>query len=229
MGDIIVEGELRKILPTRRHKATVIFNHGLGQYSATWVHVVHQALAPHLPHVLWILPQSMDRPVTFCQGQRRPAWFNVWRLPPGNDEYDELGVSESISIIENIILAQVHSGIDSRKIVLVGFSQGGALSLMVGLTSLHELGGIASLSGWIPHHIRDQMIYTGQYLPILWCHGANDNDIPDSYGEDAISFIRHSLYIPEQCLTYRRYEGLAHSINDAELGDLVSWLMQILG
>jgi len=188
----------------------------------------------------------MDRPVTFCQGQRRPAWFNVWRLPPGNDEYDELGVSESISIIENIILAQVHSGIDSRKIVLVGFSQGGALSLMVGLTSLHELGGIASLSGWIPHHIRDvsqasiirsrnsdiapkQMIYTGQYLPILWCHGANDNDIPDSYGEDAISFIRHSLYIPEQCLTYRRYEGLAHSINDAELGDLVSWLMQILG
>jgi hypothetical protein len=76
MDDIIVEGQLRKILPTKAHKATVIFNHvshyqeyhnevhrndilqGLGQYNATWAHVVHQALAPQLPHVLWILPQS---------------------------------------------------------------------------------------------------------------------------------------------------------------------------
>jgi len=229
MDDIIVEGQLTKILPTKVHKATVIFNHGLGQYSATWAHVVHQALAPQLPHVLWILPQSIDRPVTFSQGQRRPAWFNVWRLPPQKNEYDEVGISESISVIENIILAQVHSGIDSRKIVLVGFSQGAALSLMVGLTTLHELGGVASLSGWIPCRIRDQMIHTGLDLPILWCHGTNDNDVPESYGEDAISFIRHTLSIPEQCLTYRRYAGLAHAINDTELDDLTSWLIQTLG
>jgi len=229
MDDIIVEGQLRKILPTKAHKATVIFNHGLGQYNATWAHVVHQALAPQLPHVLWILPQSIDRPVTFSQGQRRPAWFNVWRLPPQKNEYDEVGISESISVIENIILTQVHSGIDSRKIVLVGFSQGAALSLMVGLTTLHELGGVASLSGWLPCRIRDQMIHTGLHLPILWCHGTNDKDVPDSYGEDAISFIQHTLCIPEQCLTYKRYEGLAHAINDAELDDLASWLIQTLG
>jgi len=76
MDHIIVEGQLRKILPTKHHTATVIFNHvshylqyyeegqqndipqGLSQYNATWAHVVLQALAPHLPHVLWILPQS---------------------------------------------------------------------------------------------------------------------------------------------------------------------------
>ena len=76
MDHIIVEGQLRKILPTKQHTATVIFNHvshylqyyeegqqndipqGLGQYNTTWAHVVLQALAPHLPHVLWILPQS---------------------------------------------------------------------------------------------------------------------------------------------------------------------------
>lgn len=74
MENIIVEGHLRKIPPTRKHEATVIFNHvsqyyddefwlkdilqGLGQYNATWAHVVLQALAPQLPHVLWILPQS---------------------------------------------------------------------------------------------------------------------------------------------------------------------------
>jgi len=140
----------------------------------------------------------------------------------------------------------VHSGIDSRKIVLVGFSQGAALSLMVGLTTLHELGGVASLSGWIPCRMRDvshdskfphhnvdttskQMIHTGLYLPILWCHGTNDIEIPDSMGEDAISFMQHTLNIPEECLTYKRYENLAHMINDAELDDLASWLIQTLG
>jgi lysophospholipase II len=141
----------------------------------------------------------------------------------------------------------VHSGIDSRNIVLVGFSQGAALSLMVGLTTLHELGGIVSLSGWIPFRIRDvsqestlsyhnnadivpkQMIHTGLYLPILWCHGMNDNEIPHHYGEDAIFFMQHTLDIPEQHLTYKRYEGMAHAINDAELNDLALWLIQTLG
>jgi len=227
MENIIVEGHLRKIPPTKKHTATVIFNHGLGQYSATWAHVVLHALVPHMPHVLWILPQSIDRLVTFSQGQRRPAWFNIWQLPPHPNEYDEIGISESIAVIENIILGQVYSGIDSRKIVLVGFSQGAALSLMVGLTTLHDLGGIVSLSGWIPHRVRDQMI-TGLDLPVLWCHGANDNDIPDSYAEDAISFMRHTLQIPGQYLTYKRYEDLAHAINDVELDDLASWLLQTL-
>lgn len=73
------------------------------------------------------------------------------------------------------------------------------------------------------------MIHTGLYLPILWCHGATDHDVPCSYGEDAISFMRHELYIPEECLTYKRYEDLAHTINDAELDDLTSWLIQTLG
>ena len=139
----------------------------------------------------------------------------------------------------------MHSGIDSRKIVLVGFSQGAALSLMVGVTTLHELGGVASLSGWIPYRIREvsqnskfshhkadmaskQIIHTGLYLPILWCHGTNDIEIPVSMGEDAISFLHNILDIPEECLTYKRYEGLTHMINDAELDDLAFWLIQKL-
>lgn len=73
------------------------------------------------------------------------------------------------------------------------------------------------------------MVHTGLELPILLCHGANDGDIPVSYGEDTISFLRHTLYLPDECLTYKRYEGLAHTINDAELDDLASWLTQTLG
>lgn len=72
------------------------------------------------------------------------------------------------------------------------------------------------------------MIHTGLQLPIFWCHGAQDNEIPESYGADAVSFMRHTLSIPDQCLIYKRYDGLKHTINDAELEDTLSWLKYIL-
>ncbi|KNZ78138.1 Acyl-protein thioesterase 1, partial [Termitomyces sp. J132] len=85
----------------------------------------------------------------FC-GHSRPSWFDVTRTPPGPNEFDERGVVESIGVIENIILSQVYIGIDSRRIILAGFGQGAALGMMVALSTLHHLGGVVSLSGWIP-------------------------------------------------------------------------------
>jgi lysophospholipase-2 len=63
-------------------------------------------------------------------------------------------------VIESLILAQIHRGIDARRILLVGFSQGAALSLMVAISTLHDLGGVASLSGWIPPRARDVRLLT---------------------------------------------------------------------
>jgi lysophospholipase-2 len=185
--------------------------------------------------------------VSLNQGQLRPSWFNISRLPPGHDEFDEIALTESVTLIENLILSQVHSGIDSRKIVLVGFSQGAALSMIVSLTTLHELGGVASLSGWIPHRARDvsydltlmyqslrfvqfvkQIIHAAPNLPILWCHGNADAEIPISYAEDAISFLYYALHVPYSKLRFRKYDGLKHAINDVELDDLASWLERIL-
>lgn len=94
------------------------------------------------------------RPVSLSFGQNRPSWFNISSLPPHPNDFDENGVAESIHAIEQLILEEVQRGIHPRKIFLVGFSQGAALALMVGLTTLHDLGGIGCLSGWIPHRIR---------------------------------------------------------------------------
>jgi lysophospholipase-2 len=84
----------------------------------------------------------------------RPSWFDIWQLPPRPEEYDERGITESISAIEDLILSQIHLGVDPRRIFLMGFSQGAALALMVSLTTLNELGGVISLSGWLPHAYR---------------------------------------------------------------------------
>lgn len=95
-----------------------------------------------------------EKPVSLNDGRRRPSWFNISSLPPPEDEYDEMTISESLMIIDNLIRLQLLAGMDSRNVVLVGFSQGAALSLMLALTKTHKLGGVASLSGWIPHGAR---------------------------------------------------------------------------
>lgn len=218
------------IVPAKAaHTGTVIFCHGLGQSNLTWKIVVTEALSQYLPNVQWILPQAPRRAVTLNQGQCRPSWFNVSHLPPYPDEFDEVAIAGSVAIIENLILAEVHAGIDPRRIVLVGFSQGAALSMMVALTTLHDLGGVASLSGWIPRRARDQMIHTQPHLPIFWGHGAADAEIPLSFAQEAMSFLNYALRVPRSLLRFKIYDGLAHSINDDELDDLASWLVRILG
>jgi predicted esterase len=72
------------------------------------------------------------------------------------------------------------------------------------------------------------MIHTAPGLPILWCHGKADDEIPISYAEDAISFLHSTLRVPNSKLQFRQYDDLTHAINDNELDDLGSWLERIL-
>lgn len=73
-----------------------------------------------------------------------------------------------------------------------------------------------------------QIIHTAPNLPILWCHGTADIEIPISYAEDALSFLQYSLGVPNAKLTMKAYNGMRHAINDEELNDLVNWLARIL-
>jgi len=215
------------IPPQHAHTATVIFIHGLGQTNLTWKMVIAEVLAPELPNVQWILPHAPKRSVSLNQGHRRPSWFDIARLPPRPDESDEHGLSESVALIESLILSQVHAGIDSRRIVLVGFSQGAALSMTVALTTLYFLGGVVSLSGWIPPPAR-HMMHNASHLPVLWCHGTADKEIPISYADDAVAFLQNSIRIPPSKLQFRVYDDLDHTIHDNELNDIMLWLQRIL-
>ncbi|KAJ7456511.1 phospholipase carboxylesterase [Mycena latifolia] len=200
--------EVVVIPASQDHTASVIFVHGLGQTTFTWRAMIVEGLVPHLPHVEWVLPQASSKLVTYYRGMTRPSWFDIAALPPGDTE--------------NLILSQIHRGVDSRRIILVGFSQGAALSLMVALSTLHDLGGVASLSGWIPFRARDQMIASPN-VPILWCHGMADTEIPIAVAADAVSYLRTHLRDKVQ---YKTYPDLGHTINDEEVNDLLAWLVE---
>ncbi|KAI0719120.1 Phospholipase/carboxylesterase [Cerioporus squamosus] len=214
------------VAPTEDHAATVIFVHGLGQTNSSWLPIL-RPVVDRLPGLKWILPQAPNAPVTYSQGRIRPSWFNIESLPPCNC-YDEPGIAASVARLENLIISEVRSGTPSSKIVLVGFSQGAALSLMTALTTLHELGGVASLSGWIPQQSRQAMHQIEPSLPVFWSHGTADQEVPMSYGEECTAFLRNSLHLPADNVTFKTYEGLEHTVNDDVLNDLATWLARVL-
>ncbi|PVG00503.1 alpha/beta-hydrolase [Serendipita vermifera] len=142
--------------PSTKHTATVIFLHGLGDSGYGWEPVAKMlARNPKLSHIKWILPNAPDQPVTLNFGMKMPSWFDIRSLDKdltaddGGEDAD--GMLASALSVNKIVTTQVDDeNIPANRIVVGGFSQGAALSLITGLTSERRLGGLVSLSGWLP-------------------------------------------------------------------------------
>ncbi|KAF8640542.1 hypothetical protein AX17_000204 [Amanita inopinata Kibby_2008] len=198
--------------------ASVLCLHGLGQSPELWQPMLTRTLASRFPGVRWILPQAPHHPVTFNQGQPRPSWFNIEELPPRSDESDVPTLDESVRIIRDLINAEQCAGVAPQQIFLMGFSQGAALALTVAFTSQLDLGGIIVLSGWVPHFIRP--MFQHRNLPIMWCHGDADPEIPMEYAEEAMRFLTETSKVGSEMLDYKQYGGLDHSIDEREVADV---------
>ncbi len=148
---------------TTKHTATVIFLHGLGDSGAGWAPVARLlSRNPKLHHIKWILPHAPVQRVTLNMGMSMPSWFDIASLDAdlmgglsedgirADRSEDQQGILSSALAVSNIITKEVDDGIDSKKIVVGGFSQGAALTLVTGLTSERRLGGLVCLSGWLP-------------------------------------------------------------------------------
>lgn len=97
---------------------------------------------------------SPSMPITMNNHEFRRAWFDLEDLPPTNESGSDSvcrQINHILQSLEQIVHAELHGRPQSPKVVVAGFSQGGATAMMLALTSLHEIGGVASLSGWIPH------------------------------------------------------------------------------
>ena len=97
-------------------------------------------------------------------GRERPSWFDIFHLPPCVS-CGVPGSVESLTRVEQVVLAEMRALSQPNKVIVAGFSQGAALSMLLALTTLHDLGGVASLSGWVPHKCRkvsESHIYPSQ-------------------------------------------------------------------
>ncbi|KAH0840235.1 Alpha/Beta hydrolase protein [Lanmaoa asiatica] len=155
-----LSGSCEVIKPLAKHTATVIFLHGLGDSGKGWLPIA-RLIKDELPHVKWLFPNAPTRKITANSGFMMPAWFDIpsWDLEDKHEDRD--GMLDSARTIDQHIQDEINLGIPAERIVVGGFSQGGCMSLLAGLTARGEdglfegkrgwkLGGVAVLSGWMP-------------------------------------------------------------------------------
>ncbi|XP_077405047.1 acyl-protein thioesterase 2 [Vanacampus margaritifer] len=189
-----------------KETAAVIFLHGLGDTGHGWADTL---TGIQLPHVKFICPHAPRIPVTLNMKVIMPAWFDLIGLSPETPE-DESGIKKAAENIKAIIEHEAKNGIPPNRIMLGGFSQGGALSLYTALTCQHQLAGVVALSCWLPLHKSFPLASSGnKNLPILQCHGEKDEMIPVQFG--AMTAEKLKYIVSPQMITFKTYPGVPHS------------------
>ncbi|KAK3889451.1 hypothetical protein Pcinc_006559 [Petrolisthes cinctipes] len=131
---------------TAKHTATIIFLHGLGDTGHGWASAM---AAIGSPHIKFICPTAQVMPVSLNAGFRMPSWFDLKSLDVDGPE-DTDGIRKARDLIHRLIDDEVKNGITHDRILLGGFSQGGALALYSTFTHTHTLAGVIGMSCWLP-------------------------------------------------------------------------------
>ncbi|KAF8484804.1 Phospholipase/carboxylesterase [Russula ochroleuca] len=227
---------------TTKHTATVIFLHGLGDTGHGWNLPVEGIFRcdSDLSHVKWILPHAPSVPVTANFGRVMPAWFDIKTFDFVSNE-DERGMLSTVSSVNQLIAAEIDAGIDPGRIVVGGFSQGGAISLLTAFTNERKFAGVVCLSGWVVMRSKLKGMCTqhASSTPIFWGHGTADPLVTLDIGRTSVDFLKTTLGISAvttersdapalKGVLFKDYAGLQHGAAPEELDDLKEWLKVIL-
>lgn len=178
------------IEPRDTHKASVIWLHGLGADGHDFEPIVPElGLAEDLG-IRFIFPNAPIRPVTINGGMSMRAWYDV-KSPNLREQEDHDAIIESSALVNNYIDTEIEAGIASNKIILAGFSQGGAITLHVGLRYASPLAGILALSSYLPLHDHlENEASSIKDIPIMMAHGISDPIIPVEQGRSSCQSLK---------------------------------------
>ena len=203
--------------------ATVIWLHGLGADAHDFEPVVPELRLPPAKAVRFVFPNAPQRPVTINMGMRMPAWYDILQLGSGAE--DEAGIRESQGLLEKLIQKEKTRGIAASKIVLAGFSQGGAIALQTALRQPERLAGVLALSTYLPLRgkLEEEKHAMNADLPIFMAHGSFDPMIPmlrAAQSRDALLALGYPV-------EWREYP-MPHSVCPQEIADIAAFLLRIL-
>nr|CAH7713244.1 unnamed protein product [Callosobruchus chinensis] len=206
---------------TSKHTATLIFLHGLGDTGQGWASAM-AALRP--PHVKVICPTANTMPVTLNGGYRMPSWFDLKTLDESGPE-DEPGIKAAAKQVHTLIDTEISAGIAADRIVVGGFSQGGALALYSMLTYPKKLAGVVALSCWLPiAKTFPAAKKSPDDVPVFQCHGDCDPIVPYKWGQMTASVLKTML----NNVDFKTYQGVGHTSSDQELMDMKQFLEKYL-
>ena len=201
--------------------ASVIWLHGLGADGHDFEPIIPELKLPDSMAVRFILPHAPAKPITINGGVVMPAWFDI--LEHGERHIDVAQLLASTAEIHKFIDREVERGIASEQILLVGFSQGGAVCLQAGLTYDKPLAGILGLSTFFPTAEAVVPHPANASLPIQIFHGTLDPLLPEWMAENTIKYLKKLGYTPG----YKTYP-MPHSVCTEEIADISDWLQKTL-
>jgi phospholipase/carboxylesterase len=206
------------------HKATVIWLHGLGDSGNGFAPIAPELKLPDNAGVKFIFPHAPIRPVTINNGMQMRAWYDIKSMDM-ESRADVEGVHESSRLVQALIEQEIESGIPAEKIFLVGFSQGGVIALHLGARFHQRLAGIVALSTYMcqPQCLADEKHAANLSVPILFCHGQQDEVVPLFLGRSAYQTLKENGYDVQ----WKEYI-MQHNVCLPEIRDISKFLQQHL-
>ena len=207
--------------------ASLIVLHGLGADGHDFVPIAQELDLSAVGGARFVFPHAPMRPVTLNGGFVMRAWYDILGTPgaPGPRPEDEPGLRQSLSEIEALIARERQRGMPSERIVLMGFSQGCAMTLLTGLRHRERLAGLVGLSGYLPLAGRTatERSDANALTPIFMAHGRDDPMV----GIDRAIASRDALQALGYDIEWHDY-AMPHSVCMEEITDLNRWLLRVL-
>ena len=209
--------ETHEVEPSETVRSTVIWMHGLGASCHDFDDVVPLLASSG---VRFVFPQAPERAVTVNAGMRMPAWYDLltFKDPPLREAPED--VDASLGQIQELITREQARGVPSERIVVAGFSQGGAMALHTLLHHDQTLAGVMVLSGYLlcPDRFEARSVANCQ-TPVLFCHGSEDDVVPLELGRRAFSKLKEASFEAQ----WNEFP-MAHSLCMPEVKKIAKWL-----
>jgi len=200
----------------------VLWLHGLGADGNDFAPIVPELVRPDWPSLRFVFPHAPVRPVTINNGVPMRAWYDIVALDFAH-RADTAGVTASVQQVEALIQREGERGIPPERILLAGFSQGGAITLSVGLEREAPLAGLIALSSYLPapDTAAQRLSPAALRQPVFMAHGTADPVIPLQYAQASAQLLTQLGF----GVAWHGY-GMAHQVCMEEIRDLGDWMSQ---
>lgn len=199
--------------------AAVVWLHGLGADGHDFEAIVPELDLTGAPPIRFIFPHAPVRPVTINHGMVMRAWYDILEMDIDR-KIDHAGLEESAALIRQLIADQIALGIPADRVILAGFSQGGAMTYHVGLSHDPPLAGLMVLSAYLAD---PEVANRGGSVPLLCCHGNLDPVVPHALGKSSADRLSE-LGWPVEWHDYMA----PHGLHSDQIGDISRWLVNRL-
>ncbi|GJM10451.1 MAG: phospholipase/carboxylesterase [Lysobacteraceae bacterium] len=210
------------IEPSSAADASVVWLHGLGASGHDFEPIVPELqLPPSLP-VRFVFPHAPNMPVTINGGMRMPAWYDILSMDIDR-KIDSGQLRKSAQQTQALIQREIERGIAAERIVVAGFSQGGAVAYEAALTFPQRLAGLMTMSSYLATHETLQIDKVQHDLPIHVFHGTYDPVVPELLGQRAVAWLQENGFSPQ----YRTYP-MQHQVCMEQINHISHWLQTVL-